>query len=652
MKHVRITLATLLLLLIEGHSIAWQITVPGAEERASFLATYPNATLGSDGFTAKTTMISGVKIRDFKGTPAEIGQSVLLQNRILLGIPNGDVSFTVRSQRDTRSGGRRVLYEVHAIGPVPYAGEFLVGVNRRFEGSPFYIDQNDNVAPPGYHFLQLGENRDYDEARDDWYVYFIQDPATGPVVLYKDAPSPRGLHSDIIGFKALVQDSAELSSSQKIISTCPGDDSSIVGSGFAYRTNPLNDDVEEVPLANLCDQNPNSLTGKRVHVESYTGEVVYGSDGAFTFQPGAPEFEDVSVYYHIDNYVAMMQDRGFDPLLVQDWSINAYTRSTETTSAVSRYKVGKIEFGIPDSPFLQATYEAAIIAHETTHNLMYDLLSGLYFGHGEKEHFEMGEAYADYFGLVYRAYQLGNARPWEHSVIGIYLSPDITQDLPRDISSTDPHYSERGQQNWVGLPGTVYSINFYDNSLIFSGALLDYDKTDGSDYSSAFVIESLFNSSGQPTFQKGRDALMHATNNCALGASPSIVVCCELEVCSQRAQNAFAGRGIGESEIVDSQETPPDRDMLFPKIPIQLEGNYPNPFNSSTRIEFEVIRPVLVHVNVFDALGRHVEQLLNTHVPRGRHFVDWSPRNIANGAYFFEIVADGFVERGSMLLVK
>ncbi len=646
MKQVRIALATLLLLLIEGHSIAWQVTVPGAEERAAFLAAYPNATITWHRYSGETTMVSGVQIKGFQGAPVDVGQSVLLEFRTLLGLPEKNISFVPGAQRETRAGGRRMLFHTHSDGVELPGDDFLIGVNRPFEGDRFYIDQDGNVAPPGYFFQTLGERRDYDEPRADWYVYFIQRVKHASVDSYADETDRGNTDSELAGIEA----------SRGVSSSCPQDDYSFVGSAFAYRTNPLNDDLQTVSLNNLCKQSPVTLSGKQVHVESWvgqgTGEVISTPDGVFTFHPDSSEFEDVSVYYHIDSYLSMMRDRGFDPLIGSDYSLNAYVRSTETSTAVSRYKTGKIDFGVPDSAFENAALEAATIAHETTHNLQYDFLTASYLGVIEKEHTEMGEAYADYLGLVYRSFQLGHYRPWEQPVIGNFLSPELTHDLPRDLSSPEPHYSGRGKTNYAGIAGTPTSINLYDNSLIFSTALMDFDRTDGSLHSSAFVIESLFNISGTPDFHKGRDALMLAANNCALGADPQVTVCCESQLCSQKAGFAFAKRGIGEADILESRAGAADRGTLFPENPVLLEGNFPNPFSSRTRIEFEVIRPVRVRVNVYDALGRQVEQLLDTHLPRGRHFIDWLPSDTADGAYFFEIVADDFAERGSMLLIR
>ena len=85
-----------------------------------------------------------------------------------------------------------------------------------------------------------------------------------------------------------------------------------------------------------------------------------------------------------------------------------------------------------------------------------------------------------------------------------------------------------------------------------------------------------------------------------------------------------------------------------------LFNNYPNPFNPSTVIEFEV--PVASHVTitVFDVLGRKTATLLDEQRSAGTGSVrfDASRSNAASGVYFYRIQAGSFVETKKMILMQ
>lgn len=89
-----------------------------------------------------------------------------------------------------------------------------------------------------------------------------------------------------------------------------------------------------------------------------------------------------------------------------------------------------------------------------------------------------------------------------------------------------------------------------------------------------------------------------------------------------------------------------------------LHGNYPNPFNPRTSIEFELPRGAVVNLAVFDIRGRLVRRLLSG-VPyqAGRHVVPWTgiddgQRSLPSGTYFCRLEAGGYVELNEMTLVR
>ena len=96
-----------------------------------------------------------------------------------------------------------------------------------------------------------------------------------------------------------------------------------------------------------------------------------------------------------------------------------------------------------------------------------------------------------------------------------------------------------------------------------------------------------------------------------------------------------------------------------PEIPTEfaLHGNYPNPFNPSTRIEFDLPESAEVSVQVVDMLGRQVMTLPAQQVEAGANrTLELSATNLASGPYLYRIIAIGaesrYVKTGRMMLVK
>lgn len=88
-----------------------------------------------------------------------------------------------------------------------------------------------------------------------------------------------------------------------------------------------------------------------------------------------------------------------------------------------------------------------------------------------------------------------------------------------------------------------------------------------------------------------------------------------------------------------------------------LLGNYPNPFNPSTNIAFELPAPGRARLEVLDLAGRRVATVLDETRPGGRQTAVWDGRDdrgraAASGAYLYRLTAGDFRQTRSMLLLK
>lgn len=72
--------------------------------------------------------------------------------------------------------------------------------------------------------------------------------------------------------------------------------------------------------------------------------------------------------------------------------------------------------------------------------------------------------------------------------------------------------------------------------------------------------------------------------------------------------------------------------------PTALLGNFPNPFNTTTLIEYHLAEPGGARLVIHNALGQPVHTLVDDHLGAGHHAVEWDARDdggtvVASGVY-------------------
>lgn len=84
---------------------------------------------------------------------------------------------------------------------------------------------------------------------------------------------------------------------------------------------------------------------------------------------------------------------------------------------------------------------------------------------------------------------------------------------------------------------------------------------------------------------------------------------------------------------------------------------WPNPFNPSTIIPFELKQPGQTRISVYDVMGRLVTTLVDQTMPAGQHRVEWDGRSsagvpVASGNYIVQLETDGVSASRKITLVK
>jgi len=85
---------------------------------------------------------------------------------------------------------------------------------------------------------------------------------------------------------------------------------------------------------------------------------------------------------------------------------------------------------------------------------------------------------------------------------------------------------------------------------------------------------------------------------------------------------------------------------------IQLEQNFPNPFNHSTRIDFSANKNTNIKIDIYDINGKEIETLLNRFVEAKKHTITWDASKLPSGQYFILLTANGHTKIIKSIYIK
>ncbi|MDO9548655.1 MAG: T9SS type A sorting domain-containing protein [Candidatus Marinimicrobia bacterium] len=87
-------------------------------------------------------------------------------------------------------------------------------------------------------------------------------------------------------------------------------------------------------------------------------------------------------------------------------------------------------------------------------------------------------------------------------------------------------------------------------------------------------------------------------------------------------------------------------------VDFKLNRNFPNPFNPSTTIPFELNNGSIVKLTIYDMLGREVATLVNERLNAGMHSYKFDASGYASGTYIYCLEVNGQQVSKSMLYLK
>ena len=109
----------------------------------------------------------------------------------------------------------------------------------------------------------------------------------------------------------------------------------------------------------------------------------------------------------------------------------------------------------------------------------------------------------------------------------------------------------------------------------------------------------------------------------------------------------------GNSIAVDIQSFDISNSSNLLPVKTELTDAYPNPFNPSATIIYDLAIEGHVEIMVYDATGRLVDELVNQHQTAGYDYsVTWNASNQASGMYFAKMFVGDVVQTQKLVLLK
>jgi hypothetical protein len=144
--------------------------------------------------------------------------------------------------------------------------------------------------------------------------------------------------------------------------------------------------------------------------------------------------------------------------------------------------------------------------------------------------------------------------------------------------------------------------------------------------------------------------LRYAMSTAYTSLSSSGASACQLHVIYGEALDADNRLSVVRTDVANEDASgPPGADYL--------RGNYPNPFNPGTYIEYGIAEDSRVDLSIYNASGQLVRALSREEIKKGRYRVYWDGRNdggrlVSSGLYFCKMRTDKHEITRKLVLIR
>lgn len=85
---------------------------------------------------------------------------------------------------------------------------------------------------------------------------------------------------------------------------------------------------------------------------------------------------------------------------------------------------------------------------------------------------------------------------------------------------------------------------------------------------------------------------------------------------------------------------------------VALKQNFPNPYNSTTKIIYRILDKNFVSLKVYDVLGNEVSILVNQEMEAGEYEAEFDGKNLSSGVYFYKLQVGSLSKTKKLTLVR
>jgi len=274
-----------------------------------------------------------------------------------------------------------------------------------------------------------------------------------------------------------------------------------------------------------------------------------------------------------------------------------------------------------------------VVYHEYSHLMVYWLYGGRFIeldpvNNPTSEAFAMEEGFADYFSAAKQSNEtIGEAIPDNKAGPDRHMVNSLTMEDFFNLSSAQ----ERGQI----IAGAVWDLKNNQALWYYLGQPSNLNQiVDGNAYWALWLAPHPTN------FQDYALNMIDAFD--AHGYEWFYLI-----------NDTFCDRGIETGYCGASKAERRPQDMTRHPLPEGFElTNYPNPFNSSTTIQFELVMAQNVRVSVYDVLGQELVVLINGHRESGSHSLQFIAEHLPSGVYLLQVKTGADIRRRTLILQK
>ena len=213
-----------------------------------------------------------------------------------------------------------------------------------------------------------------------------------------------------------------------------------------------------------------------------------------------------------------------------------------------------------------------------------------------------------------------------------YSKPDITNYFESLLTSNTKYYGKV-----KNLIGDIYlQNNRLDDAIVFYTDVIKKSQMDYDGINARF--EKLF-------------AYLHIKNDLTTASQ----ILSEIKGINSKEEEVQMRIEIAENLINGSNNViNKSANLAGENIPTtyELYQNYPNPFNPATTIKYQIPKPGLVTLKVYDILGREVATLVSENKIEETYDITFDASRFTSGVYIYQIRVNDYVSSKKMILLK